>query len=184
MVVEHSFVTTLDAPDALRTAADFLRTFGFEAQTETAFALDQQWKALEVHRGVLKGRKSRAVNEWPQMVRVEWDRGKVDVAASMSVPSRRASWNVELGAGSRATKKDERLMQQMLVLIARTLELLLAQRLPPEQARVEWEQLEARYREQAARDRRRSRIITIIALSFVGLAIAALVFAIVSSTHH
>lgn len=173
----------MDAPDALRTAAEFLRTFGFEAQTETAFALDQQWKALEVHRGVQRGRRSRGVNEWPPMVRVEWDRGKVDVAASMSAPARRQSWNIELGTGSKVRKKDERLMQQMLVLIARTLDLLLAQRLPPEQARVEWDQLEARYREQAQRDRRRSRIVTIVAVAFIGLAIAALVFAIVTSSH-
>lgn len=172
MLVEHTFVTTLDAPEAMTEASRLLQQFGFVAKAQTGFQIGGVWNALEVARGAAKFRYRKGVVEWPQNVRVEWDRGRVDVAAAITPPPRgRLDSNP-----SRLGKKEAARVQQLLVAIAQSLEMLLAQRLPSEQAAVLWAEAERQIEEQARRDRRRYRILMAILLGIVVLLIGLAVF--------
>jgi hypothetical protein len=85
MVVEHAFITTLEAPDALRLASQFLSERGFEARAQEAFAIGSggnHWNVLEMSRGKKNPRRAKSVLEYPQTLRLEWDRGRVTVAVS------------------------------------------------------------------------------------------------------
>jgi hypothetical protein len=85
VVVEHNFVTTLPRDQALGRASAFLSRGGFAAQTQTAFALDQTaWTSIEVKRGKPIPSMSLAIPDLPQKISLEWDRGRVSVAASIS----------------------------------------------------------------------------------------------------
>src|SRR3712207_6576985 len=95
MVVEHVFVTTLEAPDALTRASEFLAAGGFVVQEQKAFPLGG-WNAVEVTRGKSNAARAKSVEELPQRVRVEWDRGRVTVAAYIQAFGR-ASFNIGSG---------------------------------------------------------------------------------------
>ncbi len=85
MVVEHTFVTTLPPQEALKKASQFLARGGFVAKSQTAFALDQTaWTTIDVRRGKTTSTKSSAIPDLPQQIRLEWDRGRVSVAASIA----------------------------------------------------------------------------------------------------
>jgi hypothetical protein len=182
MVVEHTFVTTLEAPVALRAASVLLGQFGFAAQAQTVFQMEGDWNTLEMHRGVTKYRRSRGVRHWPQQVRLEWDRGRVDVAVSITPPSR---GRFDSNSG-KLRKKENAAVQQLLLSIAQALELLLASKVPAEQAENVLRQLDLQLEEDARRSRRRSRIILVVVLAFFVICIGALVVAIISTMpgHH
>lgn len=147
MVVEHTFVTTMEAPEALNAASSVLQSFGFQAMPQSAFQMNGAWSAVEVQRGTARFRRGRGIRDWPQKIRVEWDRGKVEVAASIAPPARgRLDSNP-----SRLSGKEAVLVQQLLITISHTVELLLVHRLPAEQAQAAWAQLERELDEQAKR---------------------------------
>ena len=88
MVVEHTFVTTLEAPEAMRAVGTMLAELGFVAEVQNAFAMETAWNAIELRRGAAKSRRGRGLLQWPQQVRVEWDRGRVEVAVAIHPPPR------------------------------------------------------------------------------------------------
>jgi hypothetical protein len=180
MVVEHTFITTMEAPEALRAASEFLQASGFVAKADGAFQIDGSWPALEMSRGSVKLTRS-GIRDWPQQVRVEWDRGKVEVAASVMPPRRGRSWNVSLTGTSdvRVSKRDDATMRDMLTKLATALELLLAQR-SLDEAAAHWSEIELRLEAEAKARKRAARIRTWIILGIFFLFIAALV-ALVSS---
>lgn len=177
MVVEHTFLTTLEAADALREAISLLQQFGFAAKPDQAFQMDARWNALEVQRGSAKTRRGTSLRERPQQVRLDWDRGRVAVAASLTPPAR---GRLDMNA-AKLRKAEAAYAEQLLMSIARALELLLVQREAPEQAAAEWMRVERELQEKAAGDRRRYRIVLLAALIFAAIAIATLVYALVAS---
>jgi hypothetical protein len=179
MLVEHTFVTTMDAPEAMTAASNFLQEFGFALDGERGFAIGGTWDALEMRRGTPKSRYRGAIHNWPQQVRLEWDRGRVDVAATARPPMRgRLDYS-----GANLRKKEAAVVQELLVSLARSLEFLLAAR-SPDQARAAYEPLDRQLAEKAARSRRRNRIVIAIAVIFVLLAIGFAVFTAVMSSPH
>src|SRR6188474_2921057 len=84
MIVEHVFITTMEAPDALRLASQFLSSRGFEAVHQEAFQLGapDTWNVLEMRRGKKTPAKAKSHLELPQQVRLEYDRGRIALAAS------------------------------------------------------------------------------------------------------
>ena len=70
MVVEHTFITTMEAADALATAGRALVSEGFEVQQ----ASDRALTARRV-----------SGSRFPGRVHLEWDRGRVNVAVSIEV---------------------------------------------------------------------------------------------------
>ena len=171
MVIEHTFVTTLEAADTLRLASDFLRWWGFEAQVEGGFQLGQPaWNAVELRRGMKNPARAKSLSDLPQQVRLEWDRGRVTLAAAITPR-----------AGAFGTPKSlantDPLHQQLLMAIAQSLEMLLVHRYPPEQAAQPWQLVEARIQEKATHGRRRSRTIVIVVVCIFAALIALSIWA-------
>lgn len=82
MVVEHSFITTLDAADALGATRDLLLSRNWIIKSETP-------TAVEATAGEANVQKAKSVHTLPQHILVEFDRGRVTLAASIT-PVRKA----------------------------------------------------------------------------------------------
>ena len=179
MVVEHVFVTTLGATDAMRMAAEFLASRGFINSEQSAFQVGQtEWTALEMRRGRKTASHNRGVLDRPHSVRLEYDRGRVVVAASIDARTR-SFW---MGTGRELSSSSTRAQPyvNLLMTITQSLEQLLANGRSPEQAAAPWTVLDS---ELAASDRtyRRRRVITLwIATIFAVSMVALMIFAITS----
>ncbi len=168
MVVEHVFVTTLEAPDALRRASEFLTGGGFAVQGQNAFQLGG-WNTLELTRGKVNAARAKSIQDLPQRVRIEWDRGRVTVAAYIQAYGR-GTFNIGSGVELPAQSPKVRLHAQLLTAIAHGLELLLAYGRPPQEAYVAWQQVAALIDEDARRRRRNGWIVAaVLVLLFAGL---------------
>jgi hypothetical protein len=177
MVIEHTFVTTMEPGDAMRTAADLLARRGFVSAAGSAFAVGSgEWNTLEMRRGKTRAAKAKNIAQLPQVAHVQWDRGRVSVVLSIE-PS--AVWGggsfsigfgLDMGASSGNPKK-MKLHTELLMAIARALEGVLAQRQAPEAVLGEWDRVEAEIQRAAKRRFWRNTIILICFL----LAIAALI---------
>ena len=179
MLVEHTFVTTMEAAEAMQAASAFLQEFGFVAEAERAFQVDAVWNAIEMKRGSSKPRRNLPIRDWPQQVRLEWDRGRVEIAASMAPPTRRG---LDTGSGD-IGRRDTATVQEVLLAFAQCLEVLLTDR-DPQHARQILGRAEQQMTEKAARDRRRRRLVTLIAVAFFVLLISVLVVLIVRTSSH
>ncbi len=160
MIIEHVFVTTAEATEALRLARDFLVARGFRAAGPETGKLDA---STALSRGRAKASATAAFNELPQRVMIQWDRGRVTVAASVTMPGGK-----EPAAGSAKA----RLPIAMLTAIVRGLEMMLSQGRSFEESYAEWDRLEMDIRQEAA-SRRRVRIV-LWAVAVIGL-IAAII---------
>ena len=176
MVIEHVFITTKDAPEALRLASEFLTAQGFAVQGQDGFQLGG-WTALEVTRGKANAGRAKSVEELPQRVKVEWDRGRVTVAAYIQAFAGRQSFSIGSGTELPPNSPKVRLHAQLMGAIAQGLELLLAYHRPPEEARGPWAAVSAAIAADARRRRRNSRNLVIgVVLVFallIGMAIYA-----------
>ena len=114
MVVEHVFVTTLEMDEALGRTRRLLTELGFRPKPSVASC---------VH--AVRGRKrpnSRKLIELPQVVQVEFDRGRITVAAGITL--RRG--------------KDLPIHAQLMTALARGLELLLVEQAADQRAAEEF----------------------------------------------
>lgn len=179
MVVEHSFVTTLEGPEALRAASAFLGGRGFVSAGTGAFPMtDPAWTSLKMTRGRTT-RRARSVAELPQSLRLDFDRGRVTVALSIT-PS--AAW----GAGSfysepKPGHRRLRLHRELLTAVASSLESLLARGEPEVQAGVAWDAVEAEIGRVARRRKVRNGVIL---GAIVLLVLVAIVFPILAAEYH
>src|SRR5689334_21573109 len=124
MVVEHTFITTLSAPDALRLASQFLSQRGFVATAQEAFAIGagDAWNVLEMTRGQKKARRAKSIVVYPQTLRLEWDRGRVSVAASaISYQESRSDY---FGSGRPKGKAAQYQQPMLMDLVSRLQQLL------------------------------------------------------------
>jgi hypothetical protein len=175
LVVEHTFITTYPADEALRAAADLLACHGFAAKPGAGFPLHAAAQnALEMTRGRANAGRAGSVAELPQQVRLEWDRGRVALAVSVAPPDH---WL----PGGRATgqpasvKKAAQQQTDLLIVIAESLERLLAGRQRAGEAAAEWDRVEHDLNERARRARRRSyAILAVVVAAFLALILAAI----------
>ena len=181
MIVEHVFITTLEAPDALRLASEFLMAGGFIVQRDTAFSVDAPWTKLDVVRGVANAARAKSIDQLPQRLVLEWDRGRVTVAASIEwVPPGAFRWgtNREPPAHSPKVRTHVELMHALVG----GLEALLGRRVPPEEARRAWAEVETRLREESRRQGRRRNVILWSVLGGILLLLALVIVAAVMSS--
>lgn len=174
MVVEHEFVTTLDAPAALSAAARFLAQGGFASQDQ-AFTVGQpQWTTLEMKRGKKSPARAKTIAQLPQRIIVNYDRGRITVAASITASHAwGGSANFNIGFGIDACGESPKKMilhQQLLIAIANGLDQVVAKGQPHEIAQADWLRTEQLIQE-AAKKRTRRQLITagIIILIFATL---------------
>ena len=175
MVIEHVFVTTLDAPDALRLASEFLTANGFVVQGQGAFQLGG-WTSIEVTRGRANAARAKSIEELPQRVKVEWDRGRVTVAAYIQAFGGRQSFTIGAETELPPHSPKARLHAQLMGAIAQGLEMLLAHRRTPDEAMGPWRAVAAEIAADAARRRRSTRIGLTILVVFLALLVALAIY--------
>lgn len=143
MLVEHTFVTTLECEPALSVAKELLGHCGF--------IIDRlEERALQARRGKNKPAAARRIDELPQRVRLEFDRGRVTLAASIQEHQKATQAHTDL-----------------LITLAAALEAALVHGTSIEETLDPWRQLESRIAEEAKRRRRRYRIGVAVLLSFI-----------------
>jgi hypothetical protein len=184
VVIEHVFVTTLEPTDALRRAAEFLASGGFESTTSQAFSLDSAWTSLQMRRGRKKAASARTISQLPQNVRLDFDRGRVTVALSIAanaVWGGRSFFAITSTMDTPENPKKMKLHAELLTAIATGLEQSLAGQQPIELARAQWDQAEQAVLAAAKRRKRRILIGTFSVILIFVLIIAAIVIA---ANHH
>ena len=175
MVIEHSFVTTLEQEEALAQANRLLRGRGFNGLALSAALSPSR---LELRRGVAKAAKAKTIMDLPQVVRVEFDRGRVSVACAIEPNALFGASNVfgvtlDPGTSLKAHAKMEH-HERILVGIAQALEASLVHGVPDEQAVAHWDQVERDADEFCRRKLRRRKVYGLTAL-FIVFGLLALV---------
>lgn len=181
MIVEHEFVTTQGQETALAAAAAFLGAGGFMREHGASASDQTQSPMLDLRRGKKNAARARSVSELPQRLILQFDRGRITIAASIvanHVWGGRSRWHVGLDlATAGETPQKMRMHQRLLLGIVQGLEKLLAENQSDESARVEWLAAEVEIM-QAARKRRKQNIIGGIAvLVFVCVIVIAIYLA-------
>ena len=177
MVIEHTFVTTLDAPEALQAASSFLQERGFSTAAPTAPS------SLEMRRGKTNPARARSVAELPQSIRLDFDRGRIGVAVSIT-PS--AAWGgrswlnseVEISATDQKLLKRMKLHTDMLMAIAGGLEQVLVHRAPADVAARHWAEAEEHIAVAARRHKRRNIVVATCLSLFVAAIIGLIVYSV------
>jgi len=152
MIIEHTFVTTFEGDAALDVAARLLASFYFEIT-----ARDES--ILQARRGASNAGRAKNACELPQRVRIEFDRGRITLAASIE-------------PGRKPKPEHAALMK----LLATTMEAYLCRPAEQDAARAAWWQLE----QKIVSDARRRRLILKIVLAL--LLLATFVFIVVAAT--
>ncbi len=173
MVVEHTFVTTLGLDAAMEQAWRLLTARGFATGTTGA----PRASHLELRRGTAKAAQAKSVSELPQVVRMDFDRGRVTVAVSIEASATwggASSWG---GVSERSQKMT--LHARLLTAIANALEGFVARNLPAAEATAEWDDVERDVADAAQDIARRKRRRLIILLSVLAMIVAGLVALVV-----
>jgi hypothetical protein len=185
VLIEHSFVTTLPPEQAMGMASEFLARGGFVAEADQAFDLASggQWTTLQVRRGRTSSYRAKDPTEAPQRVRLEWDRGRIAVAASIDATSTRGrSFSLGPTIGTSELKgKRARPYADLMVAISQDVDDLLVGRVAAGAAGGRWFPLERQLRDTARKARRRSWIILGVFLVLVIVLVA--IIAIAGSRH-
>ena len=174
MIVEHVFITTLDGPDALGLAWEFLAYGGFSGFVDPTAGSRPQ-NSLDVRRGRESAGKARSIDELPQRVRVDWDRGRVTVAASIEY-FQQGSFSTGSRNEPPAHSPKIRPHIELMHAVVGGLEAVLANRMPLDEARRHWSELEARLRAESAAKRRRRNIILWSIFGAIVLFIVVIIF--------
>jgi hypothetical protein len=150
MVVENTFVTTLEAQDALDRVHRLLEEHGFESVQQTGFNVDanQVSTFLEMTRGRKNAKVNTCAVDCPQRLCLEWNRGRVTLANSIHTARKPKQTHRDLG-----------------MLLSRTIQLSLVQADQAEESDLELKELEASIR-------RKHRRGVIIRWSILGLFLA------------
>lgn len=172
MIVEHVFITTFEAAETLGLASQFLAKRGFEAIAQGAFALGPQgWNVLEMSRGKKKAARAKSVVQYPQQIRLEWDRGRVTIAVSATSPLEGQATRIGRPKGKFIERQRE-----MLMTIATQLEHLLGLRRAPEHVFHAWSQIEDEIDRSDRAHRRRKKWIAVTILVLVLSALGYVIY--------
>ena|SRR5215212_12178173 len=177
MVVEHTFVTTMSDREALTAATTLLNSRGFGAVGERAFSMDGTWNNIELTRGKAKAARAKSILELPLNLRIEYDRGRVVMAAAITPWSRGGREQIPGELRTRSIKNPHPLQQELLLALIAAVELLLVHRQPPQQCVARLDQIEAAIVEFKSRMRRRNWIIGITVILLIILAMTLIIWA-------
>lgn len=147
MLLEHSFVTTRDVGPVMEDTKEMLSSFGFAIEMRDEHS-------LQVWRGLPNPARAKNPNQLPQKVRVEFDRGRVIVAALIEERNR----------------KFGRFSADMMTALASCLEGMLCEGRSLQEVRAPWDEVQIRIANLVARQKR-SNLIAIVILIGIILAI-------------
>ncbi|HEX8341609.1 MAG TPA: hypothetical protein VF624_11925 [Tepidisphaeraceae bacterium] len=179
VVIEHAFVSTRPQEYVLAAAEAYLRARGFEPSPggEGAAA----GRAFEMRRGESKAHRARTIAGLPQRVSVEYDRGRVAVAATIE-PS--AKWGgggsgsfTLTSGGVEGRPKHMVVHEQLLRAIVTGLQTLLAHDASGTPDYAAWDAAEAEAEALEARRKRRNGNALLIALAIVAALVVAAILA-------
>lgn len=184
MVIEHAFITTRESEDTLATASNYLAERGFVATDQRSFDMSGRWTAIEMVRRNKSAARSASIAEQPMLVRVEWDRGRVSVAASITPknlkqekftgsPAQITPTDLERGPAGTA-------MAGILFTICVCMELVLTQPVP-RPAIDRWATMDAALERRREHARRKNRRVMIGLLIFFGVIILLIVLLVISA---
>ena len=172
MLVEHSFVTTLDAPETLEIITQMLYALGF---SKVAPSAGKSLPAEVCREFIFPDAPPARTGTGPLRVLLSFDRGRVMVAASASA-RQQSAFRYRSGT---FTRKQKALLEEKLMLTAGAVESILTGE-SMESIQNRWEALNTRWRAEKAIRRRRGLL--------VGLAILALaiffVIRVATLIHH
>ena len=160
MVIEHNFVTTLPPSQALTRAWEYLAPRGFERIDSQRFDIAAtRWTTLEMRRGSKSA--GRNVVKLPQTVRLEWDRGRITVAAAIEPFS---AWGGSIFSGTNGISKAKRtkLHTDLLNAIALGLQQLLDCTGPMQNDYSRWDLAEKNIADAAHRRNIRSLVVIVV----------------------
>jgi hypothetical protein len=203
MLVEHVFVTTWPAEEALGAAARFLAERGFAAVESGGFAVgtiappapapatavmpapsiagastppplpsatpsvaQPMWNSLHLRRPAGKFGRAMTMVTLPQTLRLDFDRHRLTLAITGAEEANVARRGL-FGSGG-LTEAERQSQINLLFVMARALESLLADKAPPEHAAASWKQTESQMIGAAAATARRgTRNFTIMMAALV-----------------
>lgn len=160
MIIEHAFVTTLEAGEALDRARRFLDARGFEADAPAAPGESPAGAArLVLRRGRKNPARALSLIELPQVIQLEWDRGRITLVATiLPRPFFTLSSRDPTGAIVPENDRRQRAHRALLFAIARALEALLARQADAGETARGWILVEEEIEEEDRRRRLRRRI--------------------------
>lgn len=159
MHVEHRFVTTAPAAETFTTIARTLNSLGFRIDHEDG-------SGLKASKGLNKAAKAKSVSELPQSVKVNFDRGRVELAVGAELKG----------------KTGGHLPEHQALLVAQIIEADLTSESEAARLRSAWQDLEIQiweHRDRQARKRTMAwlGVIGLIVFVIVAIVAAAVVFA-------
>jgi hypothetical protein len=170
MVIEHTFVTTFETCEAIQQAADYLAARGFTASQGMSPT------CLEMRRGQTNAARAKNVRELPQLVRMEFDRGRLNLA--LSIGANHAWGGASMFSITGDVAGNPRKMHLHLALlraIAFGLEQLLSCHGPRQADYGSWDRAEAEILAAARRRNRRIGIVLLVVFGLIALVITLLV---------
>jgi hypothetical protein len=142
LLIEHTFVTTLEGPEAIGLADSFLRAIGFAASDPLGALDSSAAQSLEMTRGTAPS--IDPIYAW-KSVRLDFDRGRVTVAASVR-PIRRSTFRLSeslmSGREPSPSSKIGRPHGELMLALASELDALLAQGKSLADATRSWQAIE------------------------------------------
>lgn len=159
MLVEHSFISIIDGDAACSAAEHLLMAIGFEPMS-----LDRP-RACQLRRGEIRSARAKRITDLAQLVRIEFDRGRVTFAASIDDQGK--------------FRREKQVMQEILLGLAETVEIHIGRGGPIEKALARWAVVRTSVDEVHRRIRRRQMILVIILLAIIAATIGLTVYATV-----
>jgi hypothetical protein len=172
MLLEHTFVTTVEGAEALRMCSALLAVHGFAAVPRPGFQVGEALLELELTRGRKSPSRAKTAMELPQQVLVQFDRGRITLAATITP---RTWGGREYPPGAFMTvssKKPQPLQQEMLLAIAEAVEQRLVAGHAPDQCLQRLGRAEQAIRDHRKRQRRKHWIALAVIVLVAGGAIA------------
>ncbi len=181
MVIEHSFVTTLEATQALESSFRFLQSRGFSPNHGDVMRPQATENRLELKRGKENPARARNVSELPQSIRLDFDRGRVSLAISITPSTAWGGRSFSTSDGGVQIKDVEKpnrlkLNHDLVVGIAYGLERLLVVGVPAEAEAGDWIDAEEKIIEAARRRKRQTIAAFVCLLVFLGFIVGLIVY--------
>jgi hypothetical protein len=158
MMVEHTFITTLDQAAAFQLAGEILTKLGFVAESQPTS------DSIVFRRGMKSAQVAKRSDQLPQRAMLHFDRGRIQLAASLEE--------------ARSLRAESLLQKELLISLAGLLESCLSRGEPMATARSRWDSASAKIYN---RHQRRRRTNGIVLLVFLGISAGAVAICLLAT---